>query len=142
MATQQQVCQAAALTDEGTAHLEAVRELRTRTAVVQTAESCLVHQGATNLQGRFEKAEACFQDAIALQDDRHGSLNGSSGPPQADEEDDWEHSGDSPYGWQSLLGRDLTREVISEPADCRSRLKAGGSYYAQPGYESLQGVRS
>ena len=56
-----------------------------------------MHKDATNSQGRIEKAEACFQDAIALQDDRHGSLNGSSDPTLADEEDDWEHSGDFPY---------------------------------------------
>ncbi|CAL5223480.1 g6003 [Coccomyxa viridis] len=57
--------QAAALTDEGNAHLEA---------------------------GRVEEAEACFRKAMELQDDRDVDLNGSTPSALAEEEDDWEHS--------------------------------------------------
>ena len=41
----------------------------------------------------MKEAEACFQKAIELQDDRNAILDEPTGSVKAQEEDDWEQSG-------------------------------------------------
>ncbi len=43
----------------------------------------------------MEQAQACFWKALTLQDLHQESSNGSTGPALADDEDDWEQSGDA-----------------------------------------------
>jgi len=54
------------------------------------------------IQGRMEQAQVCFQKALKLQDLNQENSNESTGPALADDEDDWEQSGDDGLSCRGL----------------------------------------